>query len=420
MRIAVTAVGSEGDLRPFIALTRRLCQAGHDAFLVASRLFAERVAEAQIPHRPVGRSVPEDKAALNAEIQAMFAPVMREKSPLGQASKMFDLLAVDLIAALPDVIEATRDADLIVHHYVDLAGLAAAVVHQKPRMAGSLYHGMLASSATLMNGLDLGRLGNLLGSSLIRFLAGRVTDPSFNRIFAAAGLPRRRGLLRWSSEAPLGNLLAVSPSLVPTDPRWEAQRVIQTGYWFLDRSEFTPPSDLAAFMAAGEPPLVITFGSMAGVDAKSQTASIVEAVRRTGRRAVLQAGWNQLGEGALPPSILRAQYVPHDWLFPRAACVVHHGGAGTTAAVLRAGVPHVVVHHLGDQVHWGNLLARRGLAAPPISHRKLNADRLSAALHAVLGSDGMSERARAMGERVRAEDGLGAAVQAIEVAGRRI
>lgn len=420
MRIAVSSIGSEGDLRPFIALTRKLVQAGHDAFLVASPLFNERIAEAGIPHRPVGQPLPEDKAVVEAILRETFEPVMREKNPFSQATRIFDHIVFRLIDALPDVIEATRDVDLIVHHHVDIAAFAAATLHRKPRMAGLLYHGMLVSSAATMEGKDLGRLGNVLFSSFIRFTSGLMTDRPLNKVFAAAGLPPRRGLLRASSEAPLGSLLAVSPALVPTDPRWDEQRVIQTGYWFLDRSEFTPPSDLAEFVSAGEPPLVITFGSMAGTDAKAQTASVVEAIQRTGRRAVLQAGWSQLGEGALPKTILRAQYVPHDWLFPRAAGVVHHGGAGTTAAVLRAGVPHVVVHHLADQVHWGRLLARRGLAAPPISHHKLDADSLSAALHAVLGSAGMSERARAMGERVRAEDGLGAAVLAIEAVGRRL
>jgi sterol 3beta-glucosyltransferase len=346
--------------------------------------------------------------------------VMREKNPLRQMRMAFDEMTTTLLDALPDVIEATRDVDLIVHHHVDIAGFAAAAVHQKPRMSGLLFHGILTSSAETAQGQSFGRLGNVLSSSLTRFTSARLTDRSFNRILVAAGRPRQRSLLLSATDAPLGNLLAVSPSLFPPDPRWEEQHVIQTGYWFFDRSDFTPPSDLAEFMAAGEPPVVITFGSMLGSDPKTQTATLVEAVRRTGRRAVLQAGWNLLGGGALPKAIHLAQYVPHDWLFPRAACVVHHGGAGTTAAVLRAGVPHVIVHHLGDQVVWGKLVARRGLAAPPISHHKLDADRLSAALHAVLGSVGMSERARAMGERVRAEDGLGEAVQAIEAVGRRI
>lgn len=419
MRIAVTSVGSEGDLRPYIALTRRLCQAGHDAFLVAAPIYEDRAAEAGIRLHPVGKLLSGDRAAAIELLRSTFEALMREKNQLRQIRMAFNEITTTLLDALPDVIEATRDVDLIVYHHVDIAAYAAALLHSKPRMSGLLFHGLLESSAETPQGQSFGRLGNLLLSSFSRFVTARLLDRPFNRILAAAGLPRQRSVFLSAVDAPLGTLLAVSPALVPMDPRWERQHVIQTGYWFLDRSEFTPPSDLAEFVAAGEPPVVITFGSMVGPDPRAQTAALVEAVRRTGRRAVLQAGWNKLGDERLPKTIHRAQYVPHDWLFPRAACVVHHGGAGTTAAVLRAGVPQVIVHHFGDQVIWGKLVARRGLGAPPISHHSLDADKLSAALHAVLGSVRMSERAREMGERVRAEDGLGAAVQAIEAVGRR-
>jgi sterol 3beta-glucosyltransferase len=120
-----------------------------------------------------------------------------------------------------------------------------------------------------------------------------------------------------------------------------------------------------------------------------------------------------LGHGSLPASVLAVDYIPHDWLFPKAACIVHHGGAGTTAAALRAGKPQVVVWHLGDQQSWGKLLHRRGVAPAAIHHHALTPERLSRAL--IDAADPRREkRGSLIGEQIRSEDGLGEAVRAIE------
>ncbi|HEX2568831.1 MAG TPA: glycosyltransferase [Polyangia bacterium] len=408
MRIAVTTWGSEGDVRPFIALTRRLRQAGQDAWLAAPRMHIERAAQAGVPLRTIGRDLRIE------DLRDVMTRVMRERNPLRQAGMIFGAIVDEMLAALPDVLAATRDAELIVHHQIDVTGFAAAEIHKVPRVSCHLFHGGLRSSAATPDGRNFGSLGNRLVTRFFRFLMGHFADGHFNRVLVAAGLPPRPRLWVSICESPLLNLLAVSPSLVPTDPLWPEQRVTQTGYWFLDVSDFAPPPDLADFVTQGPAPVAVTFGSMTGPDARLQTEAIVGALTRLGRRAVLQAGWNQLGETDLPSHILRVDYVPHDWLFPRAACVVHHGGAGTTAAVVRAGVPHVIVHHLGDQPAWAKLLELRGLAAKPLPHQKLKATSLAERIAAVVDDADMHARARAMGERVRAEDGLGAAVAAIE------
>ena len=196
-----------------------------------------------------------------------------------------------------------------------------------------------------------------------------ITDKAFRPVIAAAGLegPKKKIILE-AADSPLLNFLAVSPSMVPPDPRWVPTRV-QTGYWYLDLPGYVPPAGLRAFVEGGEPPLAIGFGSMAGVDAKHQTEVIVRSVEQLGRRAVLLSGWGELGKGDLPPFIHLADHVPHDWLYPRSSLVVHHGGAGTTAAVARAGVPQAIVWHIGDQPTWGALVgearAGTGAAAPP-------------------------------------------------------
>ncbi len=142
-----------------------------------------------------------------------------------------------------------------------------------------------------------------------------------------------------------------------------------TGSWFLDEgSAWDPPIELVDFLAAGSAPICIGFGSMTDGDPAETTRLVVEAVRRSEQRAVLLAGWADVGRIELPSSVLRLSSAPHDWLFPRMAAVIHHGGAGTTAAGLAAGLPTVVVPHMADQPYWGQhrravRSAREGLAA---------------------------------------------------------
>jgi sterol 3beta-glucosyltransferase len=261
-------------------------------------------------------------------------------------------------------------------------------------------------------GSDLGRVLNAFFWTVARWIARRATDRVLNQVIQAAGLAPWRDVFFESSHSGLLDLLAVSPHVIPRDPLWP-DSYVSTGYWFLDEPSFTPDSDLAAFVAA-EPPVVVTFGSMAGVDAKAHTEKLVDGLRRHGRPAVLQAGWANLGEGPLPSNVRRVGFVPHGWLFSRAACVVHHGGAGTSAAALRAGVPQIVVWHMGDQPTWGKLMARLGVAPGARSHKALDGFWLARTLTGVLANERMRSRASELGALVRDEDGLGTAVHLIE------
>src|SRR5690606_35862025 len=155
-----------------------------------------------------------------------------------------------------------------------------------------------------------------------------------------------------------------------------------TGYLFLDeQAGWQPPPALEAFLDAGEPPVYIGFGSMAGRDPEAMTALVVEALALCGRRGLLLTGWGGLHAGAVPESIFVLDAAPHSWLFPRMAAVVHHGGAGTTAEGLRAGVPAVVVPFLFDQPFWGARIEALGVGPAPIPRKQLTAARLAGAIH---------------------------------------
>jgi sterol 3beta-glucosyltransferase len=149
-------------------------------------------------------------------------------------------------------------------------------------------------------------------------------------------------------------------------------------------------------------------------DAARTTRTVLAALERAGQRGVLASGWGGLAATDLPPSVYLLDEAPHDWLFPQMAAVVHHGGAGTTAAGLRAGVPTVICPFFGDQPFWGRRVVRLGVGPQPIPQRRPTTDALSAAIRTVVSDPMMRERAAVLGSAIRAEDGVGNAVTHIE------
>jgi len=199
----------------------------------------------------------------------------------------------------------------------------------------------------------------------------------------------------------------ISPTLVPQPRDWPEHFAI-TGQWTLATDPaWSPQPELAKFLAAGEPPVYIGFGSMVGFDRDRFRSLVLDALED--RRALLFAGWSGFGEGALPSSVLAIGPTPHDWLLPRTRIALHHGGAGTTHAAAGAGVPSVVVPFGGDQPFWADRLRRVGIAPPAISHAKLTAAGLRESL-AFAGDPKMIARARAIGEAMAGEDGVAEAV----------
>ena len=156
----------------------------------------------------------------------------------------------------------------------------------------------------------------------------------------------------------------------------------------------------------GEPPVYIGFGSMPDGDPPGTTRSLLGALEACSRRGVILSGWAGLGDVSLPPSVCVVASASHAWLLPRVALAVHHGGAGTTSAVARAGVPQIVVPHAVDQYYWGHQVFRRGLGSRPIPRRTLTAAKLAGAIEHVLARPAFAERAREIGQSLARTDGL--------------
>ncbi|PHH67103.1 hypothetical protein CDD81_4498 [Ophiocordyceps australis] len=197
-----------------------------------------------------------------------------------------------------------------------------------------------------------------------------------------------------------------SPSLIPKPNDWSINIDI-AGFFFLDlASSFTPDAELEAFLRAGPPPVYIGFGSIVVDDADAMTRMIFDAIRLAGVRALVSKGWGGLGAENMdmPANVLMLGNVPHDWLFQRVSCVVHHGGAGTTAAGIKAGKPTVVVPFFGDQPFWGSMIAKAKAGPEPIRYKALTAEELAAAIRLCLEPE-TQQRAQALGSKIRQEHG---------------
>jgi sterol 3beta-glucosyltransferase len=226
------------------------------------------------------------------------------------------------------------------------------------------------------------------------------------------GLPVRK-----NSHDLVGNarivLQAFSPLVTPVDPRWP-DSVRTTGFWYLPSKDWAVPAPLAAFLADGPPPVYLGFGSMAGRGAQRTADVVADAVRKAGVRAVVATGWGGIAPDVESRDVLVIDQAPHDKLFPDMAAVVHHGGSGTTGAALAAGRPQVVCPFVADQPHWAARMHAVGVAPAPLRQQDLTADRLATRLAHVTGDPGARENAELLGARIRAENGVHAAVDALE------
>jgi UDP:flavonoid glycosyltransferase YjiC (YdhE family) len=210
-----------------------------------------------------------------------------------------------------------------------------------------------------------------------------------------------------------------SQHVVPRPNDW-SEHIHTTGYWFPENNLLQPSKGLSAFIGAGEPPVFIGFGSMSIKDPRRTTDIILEALRQSGQRGILLMGWGGLGNQPLPDYVFKIDYVPYDWLFPRLAMVIHHGGSGTTAFALRSGVPSWVVPFVFDQPYWGERIFQLGVGPKPIRFKDLTVERLLEAIRLGVGNSQIKQNADKLGQKIRAENGIDNALHILEKCRERI
>lgn len=405
MRALIASTGSDGDVRPFFALAKGLAARGHDVRFAAADHYAPGAAHYGIPFEAVGP--PWDAAVL----ETTFRKILSHASPLEHIKIVMDSIAEPERLALPRLMELAAESDVVIYPPIFVAAAAAARAKKVRHVSVQLapVHPARSYSPT---GANLGPLLNGLLWKAAGAAIRRASDAKLNAIVGEAGLPPWRDVLLRAASSSWLDLIAVSPEVIQLDPAWPAASRI-TGYFFLDEPDFDD-AELESFIAGGAPPVIVGFGSMMGFDARAVTETVLEAVRTLDRNVIVLSGWAGLGGAAPLPHVRVAKFVPHGWLFPKAACVVHHGGAGTTAACLRAGVPQSIVWHLGDQPAWGKRMEKHGVAPPSLHYKKLTPKALRSRVDRMLSDAAMQTAAKRLGARISREDGVAVATAMIE------
>jgi sterol 3beta-glucosyltransferase len=426
MKVLVITVGSRGDVQPYVALGKGLQAAGHAVTVATCASFEPFITEHGLDYGYLsddflklidsaeGRAAMDDSTGVIGAAKTNIR-LARQANPINRGLML-------------DAWEAARkvDPDVVVYHPKALAGPHIAEKFGVPAVLALPVPSVVPTGdfpVTGMPDLPLGRWYNRQTYRLVE--AGfRMYDKMVNTFRQESlGLARTAGAAmatRLPDGSPIPVLHGISKHVLPRPADWP-EHVHLTGYWFLDGpGDWQPPAELVDFLDAGDPPVYVGFGSMAGRDPRRMTDIVVEGLRLADVRGIIATGWGGLEPGDLPDTVLRIAQAPHDWLFPRVSAVVHHGGAGTTAAALRAGRPSVICPFIVDQFGWGRQVAALGAGSAPVPQKKLTPQRLAGAIREVTTNGEIRATAAELGRRIDEEDGVADAVAKIEAVLNRV
>jgi sterol 3beta-glucosyltransferase len=408
MKITILTYGSRGDVQPFLPLSLGLMARGHLVKLAAPFRFKKLVEEHGINFVPLAGD-PEDLSRRLNDAGHNFIKMIRELMSH----------AIEIGADVWRQTEAAcSDADLIIHSFTHLVGAHTLArernvpdIHVQP-------FPMFAPTGDYPN-VTLPNLRLRSLNRLTHIISQKITwwtsKSGFEQVRRRAGLNERKLYWPFADDPPhlrTPILCAWSPSVIPPSSDW-SPRVHVTGYYFFPpNNSYQPPVQLDAFLNAGKPPVCITFGSMVNRDAERIDHIVGESLRQTDNRGIILSGWSGIRNRS-SRDVLYLEAIPHDWLLPKCKMVIHHGGAGTISAGLRAGIPNVVVPFTADQPFWGKRVQAIGAGPKPILVKRLSTEKL---VHAMIEAENgaICKRARAIGQRIRGEDGVGQAVALIE------
>ena len=424
MRITLLIAGTRGDIQPAIALGVGLKKAGHAVRMVTFTEFRQLAVEHGLDFLPIQLDMPVLLERYGRpELFDSGAMVVRF---LPEVLKVFQVMFGQMAR---DYWEASQGAAAVIGcpatswlgyaiaeklgiPYLDSYVLPLAPTRSFP----TIFWPWTASPG---NGHGLSGWFNLLTHQIFQGFAWSGMRPIVNRCRKhVLGLPAASFLdkVGRSEKQAVLTLAGFSEQIVPRPVEW-GEHIHVTGYWFLDTPVYEPPRDLKAFLEAGPPPVYIGFGSMPSKAPEQMADMMTQALRLAGKRGVPYTGRGILGRGmtqqASTNDVFFLDSAPHDWLFPHMAAVVHHGGAGTTAAGLRAGIPSILVPVAADQLLWAQRVGELGVGPKPIPRARLTAERLARSVTQACTDQAMQECAARYGEKIRAEDGVGNVVRII-------
>jgi sterol 3beta-glucosyltransferase len=419
MKITLLTAGSRGDVQPYLALASGLKKVGHEVCLASYAGFADWVASYNV-----------DFAAVTP-LPAALTSSNRWRLWQQSGSNLFRFIRYYIAIAdearsyietmLDDYWRASQDAELIVSSASGFAGLQIAQARQA-RHCWALLQPMTRTGAfphfATPGGFRFGEKFNSLSYHFAeriywRLFGSAITHWLQTRVKAPSSLEQSQTMFSGSPPSPV--LYGFSASVIPKPADWGEDMVI-CGYWFLEQPQPWQPSDeLISFLEIGPPPIYIGMeGIIRYSSQKALLKLILEALEISNQRAVLFIGGREVDCRGLPHTVLLVNAVPHDWLFPRMSAVIHHGGAGTTASALRAGVPSFGIPGFFDQPFWSRRIHEIGAGLPPIKPQKLTPQRLASAILQLVNDSNLRKSSARLGEELRREQGIKRAIEVIE------
>ncbi|MGB2964842.1 MAG: glycosyltransferase [Anaerolineales bacterium] len=414
MHITIVALGSRGDVQPVVALGVGLIDAGYQVRIATFRTFADIVREHGLEFAPI---IGDPRQTLQGQTGQVWQ--QSGKNPVKFITMLRKLFSPEHIRrSLNDTVEACRGTDAILYTPLGAAGYHVAEMMGIPKLYLLLQpvSRTREQASIFMPQWKLGAGYNWISHQITEQLMWQTLRVQANRwrqeSLKLSPVPFWGPFnILYKEKAPL--IYAYSQHVVPRPndiPDWHHI----TGYWFLEsRSDWSLPAVLIDFLSQSPKPIYIGFGSMSGPSARGLVKLAIDSVAAAKQRAVLVGGWAEAQDLPLTDNMYSCQFVPHDWLFPRVAAVVHHGGAGTTAAGLKAGLPTVVVPFMGDQFYWGKRVFDLGVGPEPVSRKNLSVDLLAEKITQVVNDQFMIKNAGDLGIKIREEGGVKRAVQLI-------
>ncbi|MCA0455376.1 MAG: glycosyltransferase [Chloroflexi bacterium] len=419
VNVSIVTAGSRGDVQPYVALGHGLQQAGYKVRILANENFESLVTESGLDFDSIGENI---EAITQTEEWRKTIESGNFLKILAKMQSEMKRHAAKSARIIPNLL---KGSDLLITGMGGIGGIydLAETMHI-PTVQAYVFPFTPTSEfpAPLVPNLPLGVVLNRLSFHVLRQMFWQNVKPSDTAIRQAVGMGKGSF---WGPYASLQRrhvpaIYGFSPHVLPQPHDWPDNHLV-TGYWYLDAPDgWTPPTDLVDFLNRGKPPVYIGFGSMLSTNPEEAGKVAIGALERSGQRGIIASGWGGLKTSQLPDTVYAVSSIPHSWLFPRMAAVVHHGGAGTTSAGLGAGIPSIIIPFMGDQPYWGKRVADLGVGTKPIPHKKLTLEKLTAAINEAISDTSMRQRAADLGQAIRAENGVGKAVSLIRQFGQSL
>lgn len=413
LHIVMLIVGTRGDVQPFVAIGKRLQEDGHRVRLATHANFKDFVLGAGLEFFPLGGD-PKILAGYMVKNKG-FLPSGPSEIPI-QRNQLKEIIYSLLPACKdpdPDTMVPFKPDAIIANppayghtHVAESLKVPLHIIFTMPWTPTSEFPHPLSRVKQPV----AYRLSYQIVDALIWLgIRDMINDFRKKRLNL-----RRVTYLSGSYSSPLDVPYAYiwSPHLVPKPKDW-GPKIDVVGFCFLDlASTYEPPDSLVKWLEDGEKPIYIGFGSLPVEEPEKMTEIIVKALEITGHRGIINKGWGGLGNLAESKDfVYLLDNCPHDWLFSRCLAVVHHGGAGTTAAGLKAACPTTIVPFFGDQPFWGERVHARGLGPAPIPVDEFSLDKLVDAIRFMLDPK-VKEHAVELAKAMENEDGVTGAVKA--------